>query len=454
MRLPTWPVAAAALGGLLVLVAVTVRTSSDKAQDIYAQLDELNTHHRHVEGMLRRLRSDVHLSGIYIRDYLLDNARDEAPEYRRRLAELRDANMATLAQLRATSRSEDQARLAGLEANLNEYWETFEPLFDWSVVEKIVQSSRFLRREVLPRRDAVLAIAQEVEELNNRNLAAQRAEVMKRQAGFRADLHALLWRSLLLGFVVALTAVTRLRVLERRSDKERGRVERAEAQMRLLSQQLVATQEEERRKLSRELHDHLGQMLTALRLEVGRLERLRSSPDAQFAQQVAQCKGLADTMLRTVRDLALGLRPSMLDDLGLQPALEWHVRDFRRRSSLRVGLTVRGDLVDLPDQHRTCVYRIVQEALTNCARHAHATRIDITLERGRDQLALSIVDDGVGFDPGNRRFGLGLVGIEERVRDLGGTSSIVSGAGKGTRLDVIVPVPAELPETAVARAAS
>jgi signal transduction histidine kinase len=452
-KLPTWPLAAAALGGLLLLVALSVLTLSRKAQDIYTELDQLNTHHRNVDTMLRRLRADVHLSGIYIRDYLLDNARENAPEYRRHLEELRTRNLQSVQKLRSVVRLEDRARVESLEGNLNDYWQTFDPLFDWTVVEKIMNSARFLRREVLPKREAVLALAEEIEQLNNANLGAQRAEVMNRQAQFRNALHSLLWQSLLLGLVVALTAVARLRAVERRSDIQRTRAETAEGQMRQLSQQLVATQEEERRKLSRELHDHVGQMLTALRLEVGRLERTRTAPD-RFTQAVAECKSLVETMLRTVRDLALGLRPSMLDDLGLQPALEWHVRDFRRRYSLRVALTVTGDLSNLPDHVRTCAYRIVQEALTNCARHAKAGNVKISVCLEAHQLEVSVVDDGVGFDPAVRPRGLGLLGIEERVRELRGVFTIQTAPAQGTRLTVTVPAPEDVPEAHVARVAS
>ena len=188
-----------------------------------------------------------------------------------------------------------------------------------------------MRQEVVPRREAVLAIAQEVEELNNANLAEQRAEVTRRHAAFRDDLRRLLWQSVLLGLVVALTVVFRLRVLERRSEEQRAIAEEAERQTRQLSQRLVATQEEERKNLSRELHDHVAQVLTALRMELGRIERGRSPADTRLGAAVSECKLLVDKMFRTVRDLALGLRPSMLDDFGLRAALEWHVRDVTRR---------------------------------------------------------------------------------------------------------------------------
>jgi signal transduction histidine kinase len=452
MRWKTWPVAALGLGGLLLLIAVSMVASSRKAQDIYTQLDQLNTYHHNVDTKLRRLRSDVHLSGIFVRDYLLDVAREHGPEYRERLAELRQTNLATVAELRAAA-ERHESEILSLQTQLDDYWETFDPLFDWTPTEKILRSASFLRREVVPRREAVLTIAQEIEELNNANLAAQRAEVARRHAAFRDDLYRLLWRSLLLGLVVALAAVFRLRVLERRSDDQRLVAEEAERQMRGLSQRLVAAQEEERKNLSRELHDHVAQVLTALRMELGRIERTRAPADARLGAAVAECRHLVDNLFRTVRDLALGLRPSMLDDFGLQPALEWHVRDFIARYGVNVDLKVDGNFDHLPDRYRTCVYRAVQEALTNCVRHAKAQSITVTVSGGTDRLDVSVTDDGIGFDTARRRDGLGLRGIEERVKELHGTTTIGSVAGKGTTLAIHLPLPARDTEVPLARAA-
>ncbi len=440
MRLKTWLVAALGLGSLVVLIAVSMLASSRKAQDIYAQLDQLNNHHRRVEENLRRLRSDVNLSGIFVRDYLLDVARERAPEYRDQIAEFRRTNMATLAGLKPLIKRDDQ--IASLQAKLDEYWETFDPLFDWTVSEKILRSASFLRAEVVPRREAALTIAREIEELNNANLAAQREEVARRHAAFRDDLHRLLWQTVLLGLGVAMVVVFRLQVLERRSED-------AEHQMRELSQQLVNTQEEERKNLSRELHDHVAQVLTGLRMELGRMERM----SARVAPVVVECKKLVDDMFHTVRNLALGLRPSMLDDFGLQAALEWHVRDFMARYAINVELTMDGDFDRLPDSHRTCVYRIVQEAMTNCARHAHASHIQIGVTTDEDQLRVSVSDDGVGLNPADRRKGLGLRGIDERVKELQGTMAISSETKRGTTLTVRLPLPTPIMEVPLARAA-
>jgi signal transduction histidine kinase len=445
-------VAAVGLAGLLLIVVFSVLTASQRAQEIYAQLDQLNTHHREVETKLRALRADVHLSGIFVRDYLLDTVRERAPEYRSRLAQFRETNRATLQELHeiARRRGEDESRIRSLETSLQAYWEGFEPLFDWTIAEKINYSAGFLRREVLPRREAVLEIAAEIEKLNDQNLASQRAEVTRRTEAFRSELFSLLGRSLFFGLLVAAAVVFRLRVLERRSDNQKARAQEAEGQMRELSQQLVAAQEEERRKLSRELHDHVGQMLTALRMELGRIDRVRPQSDSRVTAALTECRQLVDDMVRIVRDLALGLRPSMLDDFGLQPALEWLTRDFTRRSNVPVELQISGTLDTLSDQHRTCIYRVVQEALTNCVRHARATAIGVVVRAREDTIDVSVSDDGIGLNPSHRAGGFGLRGIEERVRELGGTITLLSAAGQGATLAIKLPIVKEQP---LARAA-
>ena len=244
--------------------------TSRKAQDIYAQLDQLNSHHHEVEAKLRRLRSDVNLSGVFVRDYLLDIAREHAPRVPRAARRVPRANIATLAELRALRRRTRRAdrQPAGAARGL---------LADVRSAVRLDAGGEDIRSAAFPasrgraaaRRGA--GIAQEIEELNNANVAAQRAEVTRRQEAFRRDLHRLLWQTVLLGLAVALMVVVRLRVLEHRSGA--GGAEEAEQQMRELSQQLVDTQEEERRNLSRELHDHVGQVLTGLRMELGRIER-------------------------------------------------------------------------------------------------------------------------------------------------------------------------------------
>ncbi|HXW04663.1 MAG TPA: sensor histidine kinase [Vicinamibacterales bacterium] len=450
MRFRTWPVVAIGVGSLVLLIVVSMLAASRKVQSIYVQLDQRNTHHRDVDLKLRRLRSDVNLSGIFVRDYLLDVAREQAPESRRQLAEFRRANIATLVELEPLLERNDQFQR--LQLRLDEYWQALDPLFEWSPAE-ISRSASFLRKEVVPRREAALTIAREIEEINNAYLAEEREEVARQHATLLGDLRRLLWQTVLLGLAVAAVVVVRLGVLERRSANERMIAEDAERQMRQLSQQLVAAQEEERKHLSRELHDHVAQVLTGLRMELGRIERMPAPADGRLGPAVAECKQLIDDLFSTVRNLSLGLRPSMLDDLGLQAALEWHVRDFLKRYDIGVELTMRGNLDRLPERHRTCVYRVVQEALTNCVRHARARSIHIAVTAADAQLQVGVIDDGVGFDPTARRNGLGLRGIEERVRELDGTMSIGPDARGGTRLAITLPMSPRIQEVPRARAA-
>jgi signal transduction histidine kinase len=443
MKFRTWPVMALAMGGLLLLIGLSVVATRRRTGEIYEQLEGLNARHRKVETRLRRLRSDVHLSGILVRDSLLDTSQSAGPEYREQLATLRATMRSTLADLEALVGEREGPRVQRLHSNVDDYWQAFDPLFDWTPAEKAARSLRFLRQEVVPRRDAVLTITREIEAFNDANTRDQRAQVASREQELQAHLNRILWGSLSLGVLVALAATVRIRLLEARSQEQHQRTERTETELRRLSHRLVRAQEDERRRLARELHDEVGQMLTALRMQLGRAERTRSATGSDFAGSVAECKGIIDTILRTVRDLSMGLRPAMLDDFGLGSALDWHVRDFSRRCDVPVYLFVHGNVDRLAEPHRTCVYRVVQEALTNCARHARASRVEVNVRDQGDCLRLTIQDDGVGLDAGeDRQIGAGLVGIQERLREIGGSLSIESGSGFGTTLHIEIPVSA------------
>jgi signal transduction histidine kinase len=179
-------------------------------------------------------------------------------------------------------------------------------------------------------------------------------------------------------------------------------------------------------------------MLTGLRMELRTIQKVHRNAPEQFDERLEQTRVLLEHTLQSVRDIAMGLRPSMLDDLGLEAALQWQIREFERRHEIPVTLTIKTNLDHLPDRHRTTLYRIVQEALTNCARHSRARSVEIEVMEEGDLLRLTVQDDGIGMgsQPGN---GLGLVGIQERVRELGGMFRIRSQAGKGASLTVELP---------------
>jgi signal transduction histidine kinase len=437
MRLRTWPTVVGGLGCLLLLILLSSEAIRRKARDIYEQMDQVNTVHRNTAVKLQGLRADIHLSGIFVRDYLLDNSHLTGPAYRERLISLRKATRKTLEELHGTASTQERERIENLQTNLDDYWETFDPLFDWTPNQKLYLSATFLRRNVLPRRDAVLELTRDIEALNNENMALQRALVATRELELRQSFIRMLWFTMGLGLAITLGAALRFHFVESKAEEQYRRLEATEGEMRRLSHLLVHAQEEERKRLSRELHDQVGQMLTALRME---------------ACHTAESKSLVDTIVGTVRDLSMGLRPSMLDDIGLGAALQWLARDYARRYNTPVNVSLDGDLDNLPEAYRTATYRVVQEALTNCARHAQASRIDVDVNGAAGWLRLWIRDDGVGM-PSGPKSGLGLLGMQERVRELGGTLSVAAAASGGTSVRVEMPLVREPVEDAYAHSA-
>jgi signal transduction histidine kinase len=206
-----------------------------------------------------------------------------------------------------------------------------------------------------------------------------------------------------------------------------------------LSARLVSAQEEERRSISRELHDEVGQSLSALLMEAGNAAALVAPKDAHVRQHVESIKKLAEASVNIIRNMTLLLRPSMLDDFGLVPALEWQAREVSKRTGIRVHVAAADSAGELPDELKTCIYRVVQEALHNCARHAQARTVRVVVRQEESRIVLSVEDDGRGFDARRVR-GLGLVGMEERVRHLGGAFHVRSAPGSGTKVDVELPL--------------
>jgi two-component system sensor histidine kinase UhpB len=214
-----------------------------------------------------------------------------------------------------------------------------------------------------------------------------------------------------------------------------------------LSKRLTHAREQERARIAKELHDELGQALTAMRINVSQLEkRLQYQISPEGMERIRETGELADQLLRQTRDLALSLRPSMLDDLGLTSALQWYTSRFAERAGIEIDFKVEGREELLSERLRTVIYRTVQEALTNVARHAQANEVGIALKFGADDLTLQVQDNGKGFDVvevfsiDSERAHLGFLGMRESVEELGGTLSIQSSSNKGTKITVEVPI--------------
>ena len=234
-----------------------------------------------------------------------------------------------------------------------------------------------------------------------------------------------------------------------RDVSERVRAEealrRSKDELHELASAAHRAREQEKSRIARELHDELGQSLTALQMDVAWC-RERTPEDSQdMAMRLARMEALLETTVAATRRISSDLRPLMLDDLGLRPALEWLVENFTQHTGVQCGLSMKAQELELPDVHATAVFRTVQESLTNIAKHARASRVDVTIDHEASTLAVSVRDDGVGFaaEDSRKPNSFGLLGLRERAALLGGEAKITSAPGHGTRVEVRFPVAEE-----------
>jgi len=390
--------------------------------------------------VLNQIRSDVYLSGTYARDYLLDPEPSAAEKNRTELNRLRREMEAILAAYASLMRPEERTPLNGLRKSLDEYWRVLDPVFRWSPDQRRRDGFPFLRDEVFPRRLAMLRLADQIQNVNERQMDASNQRVAALFSEFRARLGITLAVTLAVGALLAIFASRRILYLEGQADSRYSEVIEARGQLKNLSARLVETQEEERRNLSRELHDEVGQSLSAILVGLSNLSAaIRTNARTQMENEVIALREIVEGTVKMVRNITLLLRPSMLDDLGLIPALEWQAREVSRQTGLRVDVAASGVSDQLPEEFKTCIYRVVQETLHNVTRHAAAVSVRIVAQQEPGRLLLSIQDDGHGFDARRSR-GLGLLGMEERVAHLGGTLQLVSEPGSGTLISVVLPL--------------
>lgn len=223
--------------------------------------------------------------------------------------------------------------------------------------------------------------------------------------------------------------------------REKQRLLRSRRTLRELSASLVAAREEERRRIARELHDELGQRLTALKLEM--IACQRDHPNHAAGERTQLMLDMLDETVASARRISMDLRPLMLDDLGLAEAIDWLMKEFGRRTGIEIETRLGEDLQELSPHLATAIYRIVQEALTNVTRHARATHVVLELNRHEHEIELTIRDNGVGFVKGSRLRNpgsFGLLGIRERVLMLGGSLSVGNAPAGGALLQVRVPL--------------
>jgi signal transduction histidine kinase len=438
-RYRTWTVFSVALCSLVILTLVPSVIAIRRSGQVYREIRAIQEAYERNQRRLDSVTRNLYTTSIVIREFLLDTSPANDRMYTQRLNSTKAEIESQIQELRSLIGARNPGTFQKLETELARYWEGILPAFRWTPKERLEHGTYFLRQEQRPRRQSVMAITDEIARLNAAVYRQQSEELNASESQFREDLRRVMNFVLLAGILVSAASIARIAWLERRAREQHEHAARTGEEMRNLSTRLRHIQEEERKTISRELHDEVGQKMTALRMELGSLDRLHVQDEAEYQDRLAEIKSLAGESLRIIRDIAAGLRPSLLDDLGLGPALQRQVREFTKHTGMPVALEISGDFNDLPDRHRTYVYRIVQESLTNCAKHSNARSIAVSVREENGRLALTVKDDGAGFSISQaHREGLGLIGIEERVRELGGVLRIDSQPGKGTTIDATI----------------
>jgi signal transduction histidine kinase len=431
----------AGFGGLLILMAVAGADGIQALRQIQTSNDRIRDDFMLRTQVLERIRSDLYLSGTDVRDYLLEPQASKAESNRHTLLETRKDMDAALRRYRRLLSSGETPPFNVLTQELAGYWQVLEPTFNWTAEQRQKAGYAFLRDEVFPRRTSMLAIADQIGRFNEAQLNAGKLSVQRTYRQFRSSLLITIGLTVLVGLMLAIFSTRKILKLEDTSTRHYNEISQARVELKQLSARLLEAQEDERRLIARELHDEVGQALTGVLLEMANLSNLiRNKEESALSAKADEIKKLLEESISVVRNMALLLRPSMLDDLGLVPALQWQAREASKRSGIWVKVAAEDVSEELTEEHKTCIYRIVQEALHNIVKHAGAQNVRITVSQEPDRLLLSIQDDGRGFNPPQER-GMGLIGMEERVSALGGRLVVESAIGEGTLLRVALPLP-------------
>jgi signal transduction histidine kinase len=423
---------------LLVGYQVTTRLREAQRDAVAA-----NARYTQAQELLSSVRAQVLLASVVVRDALLDSTQGGQADHRREIERLYQSIDASLTQyVPVLDSPAERERVDRLRREIREFRTASTDVLATDSTRWPTDARTLLRR-FMPKREAAIRVSEEVQALNRESFIDQQRALAAMQASMQRQVWTVFGVALAISLAIAALASGHATRLEHRLTEQRAREARVSADLQRLSARQVQGQEEEQRRIARELHDEVGQALSAVKVELAvaarRMERQYGAHGV-----LADAQSSADRALRSVRDLTHLLHPSALEDLGLVAAVDSHVGDFRRRHQIDLGFFHEGLDRRQSAEIERALYRIVQETLTNIARHARATSGRVCLFGDADTIRVVIEDDGVGFDvadaerPGRRR-GLGLLGIRERVAQLSGDVRIHSVRGGGTRIEIEVP---------------
>lgn len=437
-------VRAALLAGFAVVFALWLLWGYQLVRSLQQiERNVTSVHESYIRGeqTLSKIRTNVLLGSIYLRDALIDGATVRRDSYRRELTRLRTEVEQLLGNyVPAVSSEEEREHWARLQTELADYWASRDIAFT-DQAKTPDDAAILLRNRVVPKRDTVLQILDQLAALQNVANARHQQDIDALYQRVRTRLLSMGAGTLVVALLVAVMASRHVNRLQREIERQRRIEQNNREDLERLSARLVDVQEQERRALARELHDEVGQALTAVKMDIGIALRADVGPSVRSALEEA--RDISENTLRSVRDMSQLLHPSALDDFGLPATLTAYLRNFSHRTGIRAQLAETMETRLAPDIE-VCVYRIVQEALSNVARHSGATACTVSLNSGGGMLRLIIEDNGRGVGSIANRLpsgpGLGLIGMRERAQALGGTFSIRERDGGGTIVAVTLPL--------------
>ena len=392
---------------------------------------------------LARIRRAASTSATALRDFLLDRRENATKRFAASIVKGHIEANSALEEMEG--KSQPVAKTSELRPLIDEYWTALEILSDMRPAERRDRGIEVQKDFTNHQRSA---LNKQLTLLDEASAAAQsdiKADYAQSRLRSTRQVIVLIVASIAIGLLLAGLHLGYTRSLEDENNRKLQALIVAKTEMEQLSARLFNIQEEERRRLSRELHDGIGQTLTALRIEISHFHVPGEVAPVETRERWLRARSLAEDAVRTIRNISLLLRPSLLDDLGLEPALRWLAEEFSRRTGIDCEFSSEGLDEQFADAWKTCVYRVVQEALHNSEKHASPSRVRITLWQRAGMLDLSVEDDGIGFELSMngsplRHAGLGILGMRERAAMLGGKLSVVSSPGHGTHVVMTLPL--------------
>ncbi len=434
---------AALLTGFGIIVGLLVLSTSlaYQIQSTFSEKSaEIHRRYVHQQELLTSLRRVLYLAGAAVRDFLINPAPERREIYSGQVGALQQDGNKLLGDLKKSGNRGHT--VAALEVLFDDQWRTLtsSPIDGWDDERKY----QFIQQEVIPMRETASRLLRELERANHGSLAESEEEFRDSRTAATTRLLILLAFCLVAGCLIAYFSLRYFDLLERQAVMRFGEVSDAKVELERLSARLMEIQEEERRRLSRELHDEIVQNLAVLKMDIIHTQRLTEARVPEARETLARARSLAERTVKAVRDITTLLRPSLLDDLGLSPALQWQAEDFSRRTGVPCDFIDDNVTELLSDTVNTCVYRVTQEALRNCEKHSQATHVHVRLYQSDDRITVEISDDGIGFEGGSsvRRAPrhLGLLGMRERAIAAGGQLITNSSPGSGTVVTLTVPI--------------